>query len=56
MLTLTDDLTNSISMGAVDAYSAIVRAVNPDFQTKDLATLKGADIDIDLLLLSKDYG
>jgi len=38
-------------MEAVDAYSAIVRAVNPDFQTKNSVTLKS--VDIDLLLLQR---
>lgn len=55
ILTLVDDLMNSISIGPVDAYNAILDAVDPDFQTDDLKTLKVQDITAMLLLLTKDY-
>lgn len=55
-LSLTDDLTNSISIGPADSYSTIIRVNTPDFQTKTMASLKATkEFDIDLIVLAKDY-
>jgi hypothetical protein len=55
-LTLVDDLKNSISIGPVDSYSALIRSVSPDFQNKTLASvLATAELDPDLTILAKDY-
>lgn len=55
-LELVDDLLNPFSIGPVDAFSAVVRAVNPQFQTKALASLMATkEWDIELTVLAKDY-
>lgn len=56
-LTLVDDLLNSISIGPSDAYTSTIRAVDPDAQTKTMASLRSTkEFDPDLVVLSKDYG
>lgn len=54
-LSLTDDLTNSVPIGPADAYIAILKASNPDFQDRDRASIKAASVDKDLMVLAKDY-
>jgi hypothetical protein len=56
VLNVNSDLKNSLPRGGLDPYSALMRAVNPDFQTKTLASLRtGAEFDIGLQVLAKDY-
>jgi hypothetical protein len=55
-LTLVDDLLNSISIGPIDAYNTLIQCMNPDSQTKDMASLKfTSELDPDLTILSIDY-
>jgi len=56
ILTLVDDLLNSISIGPIDAYNGVLRALNPDSQTKDMASLKFTnELDPELTVLAYDY-
>jgi len=55
ILTLADDLTSSVSQGPVDQLNALLKAVNPDYQTRDFATLKSSGVELDLDPLVKDY-
>jgi hypothetical protein len=55
ILTLVDDLVNSISQGPTELYSAIIKAVSPDCQDRTLGSLKSKDINIELEVLEKDY-
>ena len=45
LLTLTDDLYNSIPINSIDPYSQVMRAINPDYQTRTYASLKISDGD-----------
>jgi hypothetical protein len=40
MLYLTDDLSNSYSTDPTDLANAAIKAVNPDFQSRDFTRLK----------------
>ena len=55
MISLNDDLFNSSVNDPNDLYKTIILAVNPDFQTRDLGSFKGADIDIDSYIIFKNY-
>ena len=56
ILTLTDDMWNSIPINTSDPYSIVVRATNPDFQSKTYASVRtGEDFDISLTPITKDY-
>jgi hypothetical protein len=54
-VTLTDDLINSYPIGPSDLYTAILKAVNPDFQNRDLGSLKAGAIDIEQTVLAHNY-
>lgn len=54
-LTLTDDVMNSYPQTPTDAYNAILKASNPDFQDRNLGDLKGRDIDILQTILENGY-
>jgi hypothetical protein len=56
LLTLTDDLWNSIPINTMDPYSITMRAINPDYQTKTLSSLKisGGDFNSLMTPISKD--
>lgn len=59
-LAITDDVLNSYpqensSFGPTQQYNAIMKAVNPDFQDRDRASLKAREIEIEQSILSKDY-
>ena len=56
MLSLTDDLTSSLSVDTRDVYTVVMRANNPDFQSRTLGSLKSFnDFDLGLPILAKDY-
>jgi hypothetical protein len=55
-LAVTDDLYSSLSIDTTDIYTVLMRANNPDFQTKTLGSLKSnADYDLGLPRIAKDY-
>lgn len=55
-LTLIDDLLNSIPIDTTDPYSIVMRAVNPDYQSRTYASLKtGGDFNSRQKPISKDY-
>lgn len=57
-LSLCDDLKNSVIRpnASSDSYNTIIQCVNPDFQSRTLASLKtGGDFDPDLTVIAKDY-
>lgn len=56
ILTLTDDVLNSYVREHTDAFNALMRATNLDFQDRNRGDLKGRDIDIEQTILDKDYG
>jgi len=55
-LELTNDLKNSIPINTSDPYTVVMRAINPDYQTKTLASIKtGGDFVADQVPISRDY-
>ena len=56
-LSLIDDLYNSIPINTVDPYSIVMRAINPDYQTRTYGSLKisGGDFDANMKPITKDY-
>jgi hypothetical protein len=55
-LTLTDDLLNSIPIDTTDPYTIVMRAINPDYQSRTYASLKtGGDFNSRQKPISKDY-
>ena len=56
VLTLTNDLKNSIPINSIDPYTMVMRALNPDYQTRTYASLKAGGIFFaDQAPISKDY-
>ena len=56
LLKLTDDLLNSIPIDTRDPYTVVMRAINPDYQTRTYASLKtGGDFTAQQIPVSKDY-
>lgn len=55
LLTLTDDVKNSFPISPINAYSAIAKAVAPDFQDRQRGSFKGSIVDIDQVILGKNY-
>jgi len=45
-LSLTDDVTNGRPMPPVDAYNLLLKTTNPDFQTRQISSIKAREIDI----------
>jgi hypothetical protein len=55
-LTLTSDLTSSLSVDTKDNYTVLMRAVTPDFQSKTFGSLKSDNsFDLGLPIISRDY-
>jgi hypothetical protein len=56
-LALIDDLVNSIPLDTQDPYTQIIRATNPDYQTRTYGSLKvgGGDFSIWSIVILKDY-
>ena len=54
-LSLTDDLTSSLTVDTSNVYTTLMRKVNPDFQSRTFGSLKSnADFDLGLPILSLD--
>jgi len=53
--TLTSDLKNSYPVKPVDAYNAILKASNPDYQDRNRADLKAREINRNIPIYKKDY-
>jgi len=54
-LTLTDDLYNSNPMRPSNAFNLLKRATNPEFQTRQMGSIKTRNIDITGAILEKTY-
>ena len=55
-LSLTDDLTSSLSVDTTDVYTTLTRSLNPDFQSKTFGSIKSnADFDLGLPIIARDY-
>jgi len=55
ILTLTDDVKNSLPRQPINAYNALLKAVAPDFQDRVRGSLVANQVDITQTLLSKTY-
>ena len=56
LIKVVDDLFNSIPIDTMEPYTVIMRAVNPDYQTKTFASLKtGGDFITNQKPISKEY-
>jgi hypothetical protein len=55
-LTLTTDLMSSLTADTNDVFTVLERAIDPDFQSKTLGSLKSESVfDLGLPIIAKDY-
>jgi len=54
-LVLTDDVTNGRPLPPKDAYNLLLKATNPDYQNRQLASIKARDIDITQPIMEHSY-
>jgi len=54
-LSLTDDLLNSNVLSPYTAFNIILKAVSPEFQNRQIGSIKVGDIDITIPILEKTY-
>jgi len=54
-LTLTDDILNGNVLSPYTAFNIILKAVSPEFQNRQIGSIKVGDIDITIPILEKTY-
>jgi len=54
-LQLTDDIINGIPLSPYTAYNLVQQAANPDYQNRQISSIKARDIDITQTILEESY-